>query len=235
MGRKRSKERDIAGPSVLQDHSKRNWMMMRRFAWLGLAALALVAGAKATRSIDSNSNVATCQEDETYSVTCATAIKNHVKLEFSASLQYLLMGAYFGQDNINLFGFSELFYKSAGEERTHGLKFIEYLRMRGNKDEDFFTGLKPELNKAEWDSAEEALRDALAMEKKVTAAIKKLIDVCEKEDFFSADWLTGEWLDEQLRGQRDLSGMINTYATFRRDYESLADWMFSQNLLSKAA
>ena len=47
----------------------------------------------------------------------------------------------------------------------------------------------------------------------------------------SADWLTGDWLDEQLRGQRELSGMINTFATFRRDYESLADWMFSEQLL----
>ena len=46
--------------------------------------------------------------------------------------------------NPNIFtGFSDLFYKSAGEERTHGLKFIEYLRMRGHKEEDFFTGLKP--------------------------------------------------------------------------------------------
>jgi len=213
-------------------------MMRTGLAWLGLAALALcyVSGAKATCSIAGNGDgTASCQEDETYSVECATAIKNHVKLEFSASLQYLVMGAFFGQDNINLFGFSDLFYKSAGEERTHGLKFIEYLRMRGHIEEDFFTGLKPELGRASWENAEEALRDALAMEKKVTSAIKKLIDVCEKEDYFSADWLTGEWLDEQLRGQRDLSGMINTFTTFRRDYESLADWMFDRHLLSKAA
>jgi len=215
-------------------------MMRTGLAWLGLAALALcyISGAKAESNCkiaDNGDRTASCQEDETYSVKCATAIKNHVKLEFSASLQYLVMGAFFGQDNINLFGFSDLFYKSAGEERTHGLKFIEYLRMRGHIEEDFFTGLKPELGKASWENAEEALRDALDMEKKVTSAIKKLIDVCEKEDYFSADWLTGEWLDEQLRGQRDLSGMINTFTTFRRDYESLADWMFDRHLLSKAA
>ena len=57
--------------------------------------------------------------------------------------------------------------------------------------------------------------------------------VIDSVDFpmLSADWLTGDWLDEQLRGQRELSGMINTFATFRRDYESLADWMFSEQLL----
>merc|ERR1711974_465346 len=116
------------------------------------------------------------------------------------------MGAYFGQDNINLHGFSNMFFKHADEERAHGLKFIDYLRMRGNLDEDFFTSLKP---------------------------IKNMIDQCSDDDF-SADWLTGDWLDEQLRGQRELSGMVNTFATFRRDYESLADWMFSEQLLKSA-
>ena len=80
--------------------------MMMRAVWLGLAALALAASeAGATCSVNKNSEtLATCQEQETYSDTCAKAIKDHVKLEFSASLQYLLMGAYFGQDNVNLFG-----------------------------------------------------------------------------------------------------------------------------------
>jgi len=210
--------------------------MTMRAVWLVATAAALALGAKetgATCSVNRNSEtLATCQEDETYSEVCATAIKDHVKLEFSASLQYLLMGAYFGQDNVNLFGFSNMFYKHSSEERAHGVKFIDYLRMRGNKDEDFFTGLKPIKGKASWTDAEEALRDALEMEKTVTAAIKRMIDVCEKDDVFSADWLTGDWLEEQLRGQRELSGMINTFSTFRRDYESLADWMFSQHLLN---
>ena len=82
--------------------------MTMRAVWLVATAAALALGAKetgATCSVNSNSEtLATCQEDETYSEVCAGAIKDHVKLEFSASLQYLLMGAYFGQDNVNLFG-----------------------------------------------------------------------------------------------------------------------------------
>jgi len=200
-----------------------------------LLALALAGGlgglADATCAIGGDgSGKVSCQEGSTYSQTCATAIKNHVKLEFSAATQYLVMGAYFGQDNINLHGFSNMFFKHADEERAHGLKFIDYLRMRGNLDEDFFSSLKPIKNKSSWADAEEALRDALEMEKVVTGAMKAMIDQCSEDDF-SADWLTGDWLDEQLRGQRELSGMINTFATFRRDYESLADWMFSEQLL----
>ena len=51
--------------------------------------------------------------------------------------------------------------------------------------------------------AEEALRDALAMEKAVTGSIKLLVDACDNDrfqDYHAADWLTGTWLEEQLAG-----------------------------------
>ena len=47
-------------------------------------------------------------------------------------------------------GFSNMFFKHADEERAHGLKFIDYLRMRGNLDEDFFSSLKPIKSKSIW-------------------------------------------------------------------------------------
>ena len=53
------------------------------------------------------------------------------------------------------------------------------------------------------------------------------------QDYHVADWLTGTWLDEQLAGQRELAGMINTINNFRRDHEDFADWMFSNSLLGK--
>ena len=39
-----------------------------------------------------------------YFANCATAIRDQVKVEFEAAMQYLLMGAYFDQDNVNLPG-----------------------------------------------------------------------------------------------------------------------------------
>ena len=67
------------------------------------------------------------------------------------------------------------------------------------------------LNFFSWADGTEALRDALTMEKQVSIAIKGLITLCEGvEDFYSADYLTGTWLEEQLHGQRELAGMINT-------------------------
>ena len=88
--------------------------------------------------------------------------------------------------------------------------------------------------KSTWVDGEDALRDALTMEKAVSKAIKVLIDKCDSDstsDYHAADWLTGTWLDEQLGGQRKLAGMINNLNTFKREHEALADWMFSHQLL----
>ena len=82
-----------------------------------------------------------------------------------------------------------------------------------------------------WTDGSDALVDALKMEKSVSKSIHDLIKVCEENnDFYSADWMTGTWMEEQLRGQRHLAGLINTLNNFRVDHEHLADWMFSNQL-----
>ena len=79
------------------------------------------------------------------------------------------------------------------------MKFIEYLRLRGGDTTSDFLGngkLEPILNKYVWNDGTEALRDALAMEKLVSANIKNMIDSCDNRnvnDYYSADWLTGTW------------------------------------------
>ena len=40
------------------------------------------------------------------------------------------------QDTVNLEGFAQMFFASANEERQHGLKFLEYLKMRGDETVD---------------------------------------------------------------------------------------------------
>ena len=47
---------------------------------------------------------AKANDPENYFEACATAIRNQVKVEFDAAMQYLLMGAYFDQDDVNLPG-----------------------------------------------------------------------------------------------------------------------------------
>ena len=72
------------------------------------------------------------------------------------------------------------------------------------------------------------------MEKAVSRAVRELIVKCEPVgDYYSADYLTGTWLEEQLAGQRDLAGKINTLSNFRKNNAHLADWMFSNELMNK--
>ena len=54
---------------------------------------------------------AKASDNENYNATCMDAIRKHIKVEFSASLQYLMMAAHFAQDTINLNGFAQLFFK----------------------------------------------------------------------------------------------------------------------------
>nr|ACO10536.1 Ferritin subunit precursor [Caligus rogercresseyi]ACO10541.1 Ferritin subunit precursor [Caligus rogercresseyi] len=170
-----------------------------------------------------------------YYNSCISTLRDQVRMEFKASLQYLAMAAYFEQDTVNLKGFAKFFWESADEERQHGLKFIEYLRHRGDDSLALFDAdIKPILEKYSWSDGLEALRDSLLMEKKVSGSIKKIVDACSadgKEDYLTGDWLTGTWLEEQMDGQRKLAGLINTLSNFRMDHEALGDWMFSESLL----
>lgn len=63
---------------------------------------------------------------------CVSEMRRQIQAEIDASMVYLAMGAHFAQDTINRPGFSEFFFKAAGEERDHSQKLIEYLLMRGD-------------------------------------------------------------------------------------------------------
>lgn len=62
---------------------------------------------------------------------CINKMRDQVTEELRASMQYMAMGAYFSKDTVNLKGFSDMFFKSASEEREHAIKLISYLLMRG--------------------------------------------------------------------------------------------------------
>jgi len=180
-------------------------------------------------------NPVSAREATNYRENCIDVLSKQVRMEFEASLQYLLMAAQFSQDTYHLPGLAGHFWTSADEERDHGKQFISYLRMRGYQGNSFFEDgtIKPILNKNSWESASEALRDALDMEKAVTASMKNMIDVCSKDgedDPHAADWLTATWLEEQLNGQRHLSGLINSLERFNRDHKELGEWLFDKEL-----
>merc|ERR1712142_1391221 len=181
-----------------------------------LISACLIGWASASCSVSSPEPKAKASDDKNYMAECITALEGQIVIEFRASLQYLLMAAHFSQDTVNLPKVAGLFWGHADEEREHAKQFIDYLRMRGATNNDFFgiTPIEP-------------------MEKDVTGRMKDMIDICStagKDDPHAADWLTGTWLEEQLNGQRHLAGLINTFNNFKRGHDELAEWMFDQEL-----
>jgi len=189
----------------------------------------------ASCSVSSPEPKVDADDDRLYQDSCIRALEDQVRIEFEASLQYILMAAHFDQDTVNLPNVAKLFWTHADEERAHAIQFIQYLRMRGAENNDFFGGypLAPREKTYDWPSVDDALDLALKMEKDVTARMKLMIDVCSEmgqDDPHAEDWLAGEWLEEQLQGQRHLAGLINTFNNFKRGHEELAEWLFDQEL-----
>jgi len=177
---------------------------------------------------------------------CIKEMRRQIQTEIDASMQYLAMGAHFARDTINRPGFSELFFKAAGEEREHATKLIEYLLMRGQLTDDVSNLINVNVpQKLSWQSGVEALKDALRLEAKVTKSIKTVIAKCEDDriktdnesvtssinDYHLVDYLTGVYLEEQYHGQRDLAGKISTLDKLMATQGPLGEFLFDKKLL----
>jgi len=168
---------------------------------------------------------------------CTAATRQQIEEELKASIQYMAMGAHFLRDSINRPGFGKMFMHSATEEREHAMKLISYLLMRGELTKDVSTLIKHNYPpaKRDWEDGLAALKDALALEVQVTNKIRKLIEVCEKSDdvndYHLVDYLTGEFLEEQYKGERELAGRISTLNKMKSQHGTLGEFLYDKNLL----
>ena len=89
----------------------------------------------------SSNGKAKANDAENYLPACAAAIKKQVKVEFEAAMQYLLMGAYFDQDNVNLPGiyskFSPYIYYDQHIKLFIISIFVEHLLIFCTRSKDF--------------------------------------------------------------------------------------------------
>lgn len=115
-------------------------------------------------------------------------------------------------------------------------------------------GLSNLLKKKQISGGLDALNKALQLEVAVTRSIKRMIKICENEDnlniqeqlsitteegrvagndYHMVDWLTGDLLDEQLKGQRELAGRISTLNKMKAGYGQMADFLYDKKLLEE--
>ncbi|KAL2722493.1 ferritin subunit [Vespula squamosa] len=174
---------------------------------------------------------------------CIKNLTSQIKTEVEASLTYLAMGAHFARDSVNRPGFSKFFLENASEEREHAIKLIEYLLMRGQLINDVNDLLKFPLVKMnpvreEWNSGMDALTDAVNLEAKVTRSIRDIITTCETpanynfNDYHLVDYLSGEFLEEQYKGERVLAGKISTLGKMIVNNGPLGEFLFDKKLLN---
>jgi ferritin len=122
------------------------------------------------------------------------ALNQQIGNEFSATLQYVAIAAYF--DTESLPELAAHFYRQAEEERAHAMRFVRYLvAARGN----VHIPAIPEA-RSQFASAEEAVRQALEGETTVTEQINALLDLAIQEGDHltqnSLQWFVTEQLEE---------------------------------------
>ncbi|XP_023945374.1 ferritin subunit [Bicyclus anynana] len=210
---------------------------MKTFLLIVATVLAVCSSAFATQC---NVNPVTIPKQWiTMSQGCRGAVRKQVQMEVAASVQYLAMAAHFSKDSVNRPGFAKLFFEASSEEREHALKLIEYLLMRGELTTNvtsLITIRAPEHKY--WSSGQAALEEALKMETEVTKAIRNVIVKCEQDredndnnDYHLVDYLTGEFLEEQYKGQRDIAGKASTLKKMMDRHSALGEFIFDKKLL----
>lgn len=133
----------------------------------------------------------------------ANAFNQQVGNEFGASMQYVSIAAHFQQRQLTML--AKLFMAQADEERTHAMKFVQYvLDTKGELQIPAIAAPKMTFK-----SAEEAVAAALAWEEEVTRQIGKLMDIAVKENDYLAQsflqWFIDEQLEEVVKMDRLLS------------------------------
>ena len=131
--------------------------------------------------------------------------------EFGASLQYLNIAAYF--DTAGLPVLTQHFFRQAGEEHEHAMKFVRYVLEAGGR---LAIPAIP-APRHDFASAEEAVALALEWEYTVTKQINALLDRAGGERDHGAhgflDWFAREQLEE-------VSSMDTLLKMIRRTGES---------------
>ena len=133
----------------------------------------------------------------------ATAFNEQIGNEFGASMQYVSIAAHFSQRHLKLL--AKLFFEQADEEKTHAMKFVQYLL--DTKAELRIPAIPAPTPK--FASAEEAVQAALTWEQDVTKQITRLMDIAVKENDYLAtsflQWFIDEQLEEVVKMDRLLS------------------------------
>lgn len=131
------------------------------------------------------------------------ALNEQINAEFWSAFLYLSMSADFASKG--LMGFSNWMYVQYKEEEDHAHRFFNYIIDRNGKPE-----IKPIKSvKSAWKTPVDALSDALAHERKVTAMIDNLFTIAAEEKDYATQSMLKWFIDEQVEEERTVQGLID--------------------------
>jgi len=187
-------------------------------------------------------------------LTCQKVIQAQVQMELEASLTYLSMSAHFSNYGNYRPGVAKFFLENAIEERIHAKKLLHYMNMRGERiASDTIKSVNPKP--VNLSTVEKAMESAIGLEKSVTSSIKNMIKICSGEgwssentvaqslkldaaknihnenDYQAVDYLTSEFLAEQITGTRKIVEHLSTLKRMR-NFGQFAEVMFDKTLLA---
>lgn len=134
------------------------------------------------------------------------AYNEQITLEFASSYAYLQMAAYF--DDANLPGFANWMREQAEEERTHAMKFFDFVLERGNQVE-----LRAiPAPSGDFTSPLSVFEASLAHEQKVTRSIHDLYSRATEDKDYESLPLLHWFIDEQVEEESTVSELIEQVA-----------------------
>jgi len=133
------------------------------------------------------------------------ALNDQLNKELFSSYLYLSMAAYF--EDLNLTGMANWMRLQADEEHEHSMKFYDFIiKISGRVVLEQID--KP---KSEWDSPQDAFKEALEHEKFITKSINELTDLAIEEKDHSTNTFLHWFIDEQVEEEANASDIVQKF------------------------
>jgi ferritin len=130
-------------------------------------------------------------------------LNEQITHEFFSAHYYLAMASYFKTEDLD--GFANFFIVQAEEERSHAMKFFDYINDQGK--EAIITGFKDP--KRDFKSPEEIFTLALEHEKLVSSLINDLMTLAREEQHNPSISFLQWFIDEQVEEEASMSKLLS--------------------------
>jgi len=155
---------------------------------------------------------------------CEAAINKQINLELYTNYVYTSMAFYFDRSDVALPGFHKYFKKAAEEEKEHALHFMEFQNKCGGR---IVLNEIKKPDRDEWGSGLEAMKAALALEKKVHESILQLHQLASNSGCQDTCQFLDGYLEEQVRSIKELADHV---ARLSRVGPGLGEHLYDKDL-----